>query len=111
MDRAQRERADYPRQGARYDAVATRRRAPGVVVTYRLAALRNSAAVSLDPGGEGLHVLAQEIARAIVAQLAFVIEQRVGMADVSFWLLQARHIEEHQRLAQMVIRTEGADRA
>src|SRR3984893_16715595 len=64
----------------------------------------------LDPIRERLHELLQEFAATIVDELAMFIEQLVGIADIGFGLLHGRHVQEHQRLPQMIIGTEGPDR-
>src|SRR5437667_12841865 len=65
----------------------------------------------LDPIRERLHELLQEFAGAVVDELAMFIEELVGMADISFRLLHGRHVQKHERLPQMMIGTEGPDRA
>src|SRR5713101_1967819 len=65
----------------------------------------------LDPIRERLHELLQEFAGTIVDELAMFIEELVGMADIGFGLLHGRHVQEHERLPQMMIGTEGPNRA
>src|SRR5712671_5610555 len=65
----------------------------------------------LDPFRERLHELLQEFTGAVADELAMLIEQLVGMADIGFGLLHGRHVQEHERLPQMMIGTEGPDRA
>ena len=60
---------------------------------------------------ERLQIFVEELARRILRQGAFFIEQRRRAADVSLGLLQRRHVEEHERLSEVVIRAEGAQRA
>src|SRR6266849_3801684 len=64
-----------------------------------------------DPIGKRLHELLQEFAGAVADELAMFIEQLVGMADIGFGLLHGWHIQKHERLPQMMIGTEGPDRA
>src|ERR1700704_2356673 len=65
----------------------------------------------LDPICERLHELLQEFSGTVVDELALLIEQLIGMADIGFGLLHGRHVQKHQRLPQMMIGTEGPDRA
>src|SRR5258708_38998526 len=55
----------------------------------------------------GDHLL-NELARFLVGQRALTIEQRRRVAYVRLWLLHRRHVEEHERLAQMMVCPEGA---
>jgi hypothetical protein len=52
----------------------------------------------LDPIRERLHELLQELAGAVVDELATFIEELVGMADIGFWLMHGRHVQKHKRL-------------
>jgi hypothetical protein len=65
----------------------------------------------LDPIRERLHELLQEFAGTIINELATFIEELVGTANIGFGLLHGRHVQKHQRLPQMMIGTEGPDRA
>src|SRR6266849_951944 len=65
----------------------------------------------LGPIRERLHELLQEFAGAVADELAMLIEQLVGMAEIGFGLLHGRHVQKHQRLPQMMIGAEGPDRA
>src|SRR3984893_6821752 len=65
----------------------------------------------LDPIRERLHELLQEFPGAVADELAMFIEELVGMADIGFGLLHGRHVQKHERLPQMMIGTEGPDRA
>nr|GEU28146.1 hypothetical protein [Tanacetum cinerariifolium] len=65
------------------------------------------------PGGVGVDEFFQELPGAVVVQFAVGTEQVGSAADVHLGLLQHRHVEEHQRLAHVVIgaeRTGGAGR-
>src|SRR5258707_13978930 len=64
-----------------------------------------------DPIRERLHELLQEFAGAIVDELALLIEELVGTADIGFGLLHGRHVQQHERVPQMMIAAEGPDRA
>ena len=57
----------------------------------------------LDPIRERQHELLQEFAVAIADELAVLIEELVGMADIGFGLLHGRHVQKHERLPQMMI--------
>src|SRR6266567_7292573 len=65
----------------------------------------------LDPIRERLHELLEEFAGAVVDELTMFIEELVGMADIGFGLLHGRHVQKHERLPEMMIGTEGPDRA
>src|SRR6476659_2527857 len=72
---------------------------------------RSPLPVLLDPLREGLHEFAEELAGAVVRQMAFGVEEVRGVADVGFGLLQRRHVEEDERLAEVVVGAEGAEGA
>src|SRR4051812_15672650 len=63
----------------------------------------------LDPRSERCSELTQELARALVLQLAARVEQIRSASDVGFRLLHHRDVQEHERLAQMMVCTESAD--
>ena len=65
----------------------------------------------LDPIRKRLHEVLQEFAGAIADELALLIEELVGMADIGFGLLHGRHVQKHERLPEMMIGAEGSDRA
>src|SRR5258708_7343165 len=65
----------------------------------------------LDPIRERLHELLQKFAVAVADELAMFIEKLVGMADIGLGLLHGRYVQKHQRLPEMMIGTEGPDRA
>src|SRR4029077_12798977 len=65
----------------------------------------------LDPIRERLHELLQEFAGAVADEIAMFIEELIGMTDIGFGLLHGRHVQKHERLSQMMIGTEGPDRA
>src|SRR4051812_45928022 len=64
---------------------------------------------SLDPCREGLHDLAEELFRLVALERAVVVEHLADAADIGFGLLQHGHVEEHERLAQVVVGAEAAD--
>jgi hypothetical protein len=64
-----------------------------------------------DPRRELGHDAGQELPRFVSRQASVRGEQISRMADIGFGLLQGRPVEEDERLAQMVIGTEAADRA
>src|SRR3954451_13187697 len=70
-----------------------------------------SACETIDPRREGLGEAAEELGRPFILHAAVVAEQVAGLADIGFGLLENRHVEEHQGLAEMVIGAEAADPA
>src|ERR1700761_8227408 len=65
----------------------------------------------LDPVRKRLHDPPQECAGAVTDQRAMFVKQLVDMTDIGFRLLHSRHVEEHERLSQMMIGAESPDRA
>src|SRR6266700_7657655 len=65
----------------------------------------------LNPIRERLHELLQEFAGAVADHLAMLVEELVGMADISFGLLHGGHVQKHERLPQMMVGAESPDRA
>src|SRR3546814_15692474 len=61
----------------------------------------------LDPRLESLAVDAQELGGGFVDQFAMLVEQGEGVADVGF-LAEQRHVQEHQRLTQVVVGAKAA---
>src|SRR2546421_10784273 len=72
---------------------------------------RLSPCIALDPCRKRLHVFCEEFASRAVRQPAGFVEQFVCTADIGFGHLQRRHVEEDQRLTQMMVGAECADRA
>ncbi len=64
-----------------------------------------------DPCGERLHETLQEFAYTVVDELAVGGEQFISAADIGLRLRHRRHVEKHQRLTQMMVGAEPADRA
>ena len=65
----------------------------------------------LGPIRKRLHERLQEFTGAFADELALLIEQLVGMAEIGFGLLHGRHVQKHQRLPEMMVGAEGPDRA
>src|SRR5262245_36805245 len=57
----------------------------------------------LDPPGERRGEIGEQLARRFILQFAGLVHATGDVADVDLGLLQRRHVEEDQRLAQMMI--------
>src|SRR5690242_626590 len=69
------------------------------------------AGYAADPTLEAGHEVAAEIASGGIGEAPLLIDQLVDAADVRLRLLHHRHVEKHERLPQVMVRTEGAHRA
>src|SRR5262245_60831570 len=67
--------------------------------------------VALYPLGVRVHEILQKFARAIIREHALLIEFVSDAADIRLRHLHARHVEKNERLPQVVVGAEGADRA
>src|SRR5205814_2031041 len=67
--------------------------------------------ILLDPLRERVQELLQEVARRVVYQRTARVEELGGFANVGLGLRHRRHVEEYQRLPQMVVRAERANRS
>src|SRR5205814_3367873 len=76
----------------------------------RSAPNEESSRIQIHPVGVALRKLLQKLLRAWIGQLAFPVEQLGCAAYIRFGLLHGRNIQKHERLAQMMIRAETADR-
>ena len=63
----------------------------------------------LDPVGKRLHELGEEFARLFFLHLALIVEPVADAGEIHLRLLQDRHVQEGQRLAQVMVRAEAAD--
>jgi len=77
------------------------------LMRYRMGGFVSSAAQTdglFDPGGEGLQIFAEKNSCvALFVSLPVFVEHLVHAPDIGFRLLQRRHVQEHQRLAQMMV--------
>ena len=64
-----------------------------------------------NPCRERLHKLPEELTRAVLDQFALGIKKISRSADVGFRLLHRGHVQKHQSLTQVMVRTECAQRA
>src|SRR5690348_10421941 len=71
----------------------------------------SACAIATDPALEAGHHAAAEIASGGIGEASMLVHQLVYAADIRLGLLHARHVEENQALAQMMIGAEGALRA
>ena len=60
---------------------------------------------------ECVQELLQEVARRVVGQRTARVEELGGFANVGLGLRHRRHVEEYERLPQMVVRAERANRS
>src|SRR5437588_2598804 len=67
--------------------------------------------MSSNPVGERRHELLQELARSFIRELAICIEKLVGAAEISLRLRHRRHVQEYQRLSQVMVGAKSADGA
>jgi hypothetical protein len=75
-----------------------------------LARRQSITTIPCDPPGEGVHEAGQEFQTACVDHLAPRVEQFVGVTDIRLGLLQSLNVQKHERLTQMMIGAETADR-
>lgn len=62
-----------------------------------------------NPIGESIEEGFHERLGLRIGETAITTEHLTGMAEIGLWLLECRHVEEDQRLAQMAIGAEGAE--
>ena len=58
----------------------------------------------VNPGGKGLHEGGEKFPGVLFNERAFFVKQGWGIADIGFRLLQYRHIQAGEGLAQVMIR-------
>jgi hypothetical protein len=77
----------------------------------RMAQGRLPLPAGIDPRRERLQKPPQEAASALVGQFSLSVEQIGRLADAGFRLLHRRRVQEHQRVAQVMVRADCAERS
>jgi hypothetical protein len=65
----------------------------------------------LDPGCEARDERPEELSRLLARDAAVVGEQGSGLTDIGLGLLEHRHVESDERLAQVLVGAKAADGA